>query len=212
MNLKINFLSINVCFFSTRTIDYFHCCVFHWLLKWLIKHYDNNMQIRQCKCAVLLVKLRCIYQTNWAFRREDLTWCHARRQVDGICICAKHPSSPVFKSTQAITLLVQESLMSSSLQANKNLSCGNKLRSKQSRVDICVCLCSWMYLWVCIFGNTITQHAFTSIQWYIKLVFLNRGGTAPQGAFRERWGALEATFLKEGRWCALGGSLCESVF
>ncbi len=29
-------------------------------------------------------------------------------------------------------------------------------------------------------------------------VFLNRGGTAPQGAFREHWGALEAIFMKGG--------------
>lgn len=50
------------------------------------------------------------------------------------CVLAKVALPP---STQAIHLLVQESLISSGLQANKNRSCGYKLRSEESTENVC---------------------------------------------------------------------------
>ncbi len=42
---------------------------------------------------------------------------------------------------------------------------------------------------------------------YTRSPFLNGGGTAPQGAFEEHWGALGANFLKGGRSGGQGGRL-----
>lgn len=39
------------------------------------------------------------------------------------------------------------------------------------------------------------------------IVFPNGGGTAAQGAFRGRWGALEAIFWRGGRWAGFVGRL-----
>lgn len=70
-------------------------------------------------------------------------------------------------STLAVTLLVQERLISTGLQVNKNLSPSYKLRTNKSIENACVPVRPKLLgLWVHLFRLYLFLHAFTSVHFF----------------------------------------------
>lgn len=146
------------------------CELFYIILTITIK---SDKRLFQWKVK-LLTRCQCLgfvkgdVSGNWSFSVR--TW-HGVKPGGFLFNCwwnlhlcyLKSPSSPASVSTLAFTLLVQETLISSSLQAKKNQSCGYKLRSWERtqclRVHLFklyLCLQAWKHSKVpCIHFTTL---------------------------------------------------------